>query len=185
MADSRSGLSELSDSGRFLPSQSTSDTNFVCRACGGSEFRVETRRGVVVDLAKLRVFESFALSDRSGHYKIYICTGCEASFQRAHDELRDVLIGKLLFAAKHLAETQFTRRVQHGHADLVCAQCRVAQVDDNRLLHKDDCTVGRVAALLHGLTSLDDPAALAGLQDGEGGLISFPAVAGAENGGVQ
>ena len=46
-------------------------------------------------------------------------------------------------------------------------------------------TVGRVAALLHGLTSLDVPAALAGLQDGEGGLISFPAVAGAENGGVQ
>lgn len=166
------------------PSQSTFDVNFACRACGGSEFRVETKRGVVVDLAKLRVFESVDMSDRSGHYRVYTCTCCEASVQRAHDELRDVLIGKLLFAAKHLAETQFTRRVQYGRAELICAQCRVAQVDDNRLIHADGCAVGRVVGILHKLMSLDDPKALQGLLDGEGGLISFPAVA-AENGGVQ
>lgn len=184
MADSRSShLSGALVSRAATPSQSTCDVDFACRCCGGSDFRVETRPGVVVDAAKLRVYESFGLSNRSGHYNVYVCTGCEASFQRAHDELRDILIGKLLFAAKDLAETQFTRRKQYGGAELICAQCRVAQVDDNRLLHKDDCAVGRVVGILHKLMSLDDPKALQGLLDGEGALISFPAVANA--GGVQ
>ena len=66
------------------PSQSTCDVDFACRACGGSEFRVETRRGVV----KLRVYEAVILGARSDHYELYTCTRCEASFQRAHDEAR-------------------------------------------------------------------------------------------------
>lgn len=189
MDDSRSVQSPGALSLRAAsPSQSTQEINFACRACGGSEFRVETRRGIVVDLAKLRAFESVGMGARSGHYDLYVCTRCEASVQRAHDELRDALIGKLLFAAKHLAEHQFTRRKQYGAVDLICAECRMPQVADSHLRHKDQCHVGRVLGLLEALMQIDDPVTLqAALGDGSGsgrGFSSFP-LAGAEQGGVQ
>lgn len=84
-----------------MPQQSTGEINFVCRCYGGSEFRVETRRGVAVTLDPLCENQAVVFSDLGTAYSVYTCTRCEASVQRAHDELRDVLIAKLLFAAKH------------------------------------------------------------------------------------
>lgn len=185
MADSRSGLqapAELSVSGRFLPSRSTnSEFEFACRVCGGSEFRVDTLRGVVVTLGSLQPWQAVGFADLRGHHSLYTCIRCEEAVRAAQNAVRDAMIGKLLFAAKHLAERQFTRSKQYGACALICVECRTPQVEESYLRHKDHCSTGRVLTLLQALMSLDDPRNLHTLLDGAAGFLSFPGGAGAEN----
>lgn len=187
MEDSRS----LQPSGALvpraaLPSQSTTDFHFVCRACGGSEFHVETRRGVEVALASLRIYQAVGFSDLAGRHSLYTCIRCEAAVLEAQNRMRETLVGKLLFAAKHLAEHQFTRSNRYGRVELICVECRSVQVADSYLRHENHCRVGRVLGLLQGLMSIDDPILLHGaLGCGVGTLSLHSDAAAAEMGGVQ
>lgn len=186
MDDSRSVQSSGAHASRpALPAKTTSEFDFVCRCCGGTECRVEVRLGVEVALSSLMVYQHVGFSDLAGHHTLYTCTRCEASVRAAHDALRDELLGKLLFAAKHLAERQFTRAKDHGGFALICVECRRAQVADSYLRHDERCHVGRVLSLLSGLMSIDDPRNFDALLDSATGVISAPAAVCAENGGVR
>ena len=183
MADSRSSLQipvEPSLSGRFLPSQATrSEFEFACRLCGGSEFRVDTLRAVVT-LNSLQPWQAVGFSDLRGHHSLYTCLRCEDRVRAAQNEAREIILGRLLFAAKDLAMRQFTR----SKRELICVECRTPQVAESGLRHAERCTTGRVLTLLQALMSVDDPRNFHLFLDGAAGFASFPAsVAG--NGGAR
>lgn len=183
MADSRSGLeapAELSNSGRFLPSHSTAtEFEFACRVCGGSELRVDTRPGVEVVLSTLQPWQGVGFNDLRGHHSLYTCIRCEEAVRTAQNRVRETLLAKLLFAAKNLAERQFTRSKRNGACELICVECRTPQVAESYLRHRGPCSTGLVMTLLQTLMSLDDPRNFHLLLEGAAGFLNVPERVGA------
>lgn len=190
MDDSRLVLqppAELSDSGRFLPSQSAQTTPaFECRVCGGTEFTAENRPGVEVVLADLLIYQACCAGVISGTHCVLTCTRCAQSTDKARAKVREGLLSRLLFASRDLAQRQIAVIRQHGYNLPTCTQCGRVQFGEGAGNHETSCPAGRVLEILERLMLVEDPrimnAALAAHADRQ---PSAGDGAGASNGGAR
>lgn len=70
---------------------------------------------------------------------------------------REYYLARLLFAARELAASRFTRSAvcrPDGSVTPMCADCRLEQTSDARLTHTAECPTGRVLQLLDALMNV-------------------------------
>ncbi|HEX5236132.1 MAG TPA: hypothetical protein VFW25_12475 [Silvibacterium sp.] len=147
---------DLSISGQLLlqPSSKNPVLTFCCRVCGGHEFTLETRRGNAIQLAWMKAWQMVTVGDFAGTHNVYSCAHCVQRLAQAHESVRIVLMGKLMFAARDLAENQFRRPVGKGYT-IQCAECRLQQ-RERELNHAAWCRTGHVLKLLEALMQLGE-----------------------------
>jgi hypothetical protein len=141
-----------------------------CRVCGGWHWISETRPGVEITLSALLPYEMVGAGDEPGTHTLYTCAPCftadleriqEVSPAVVKDALialreRDVYLAQILFAARHLAESQIKgwHDFRSPDAFIDCLQCGRCCFSGEELVHGHECNVGRVLRLLDALQEL-------------------------------